>query len=69
MARVVFTPNLQRHVICPPAEVIGATVREVLAFGSTTGSLWISEDAGTRWQRLSAELPPVHAVRFGAQTA
>ena len=38
---------------------------EVLAFGSTTGSLWISEDAGDSWQRLSAELPPVHAVRFG----
>ena len=30
MARVVFTPNLQRHVPCPPAEVPGATVREVL---------------------------------------
>ena len=30
MATVVFTPNLQRHVDCPPAEVAGATVREVL---------------------------------------
>ena len=30
MARVVFTPNLQRHVACPPAEVVGGTVREVL---------------------------------------
>jgi hypothetical protein len=30
MARVVFTANLQRHVVCPPAEVAGRTVREVL---------------------------------------
>jgi sulfur carrier protein ThiS len=30
MARVVFTPNLQRHVACPAAEAPGATVREVL---------------------------------------
>lgn len=30
MARVVFTPNIQRHVVCPEAEAPGATVREVL---------------------------------------
>lgn len=30
MATVVFTANLQRHVRCPPAEVNGATLREVL---------------------------------------
>lgn len=30
MARVVFTPNIQRHVECPEAEAPGATVREVL---------------------------------------
>jgi hypothetical protein len=30
MPRVVFTPNLQRHVACPPADVPGRTVREVL---------------------------------------
>jgi molybdopterin synthase sulfur carrier subunit len=30
VARVVFTPNLQRHVACGPAEAEGATVREVL---------------------------------------
>lgn len=30
MARVVFTPNLQRHVACPEAEAPGASVREVL---------------------------------------
>jgi sulfur-carrier protein len=30
MARVVFTPNLQRHVACPATEAPGRTVREVL---------------------------------------
>src|SRR5215216_6763942 len=30
MARVIFTRNIQRHVACPPGEVSGATVREVL---------------------------------------
>ena len=30
MPRVVFTPNLQRHVRLPPTTVNGATVREVL---------------------------------------
>ena len=30
MARVVFTPNLQRHVACPPTEATGRTVGEVL---------------------------------------
>ena len=30
MARVLFTPNIQRHVACPPAEVDGKTVRDIL---------------------------------------
>lgn len=30
MPRVVFTQNLQRHVTCPPAQVAGGTVRELL---------------------------------------
>ncbi len=30
MPRVTFTRNLQRHVACPPCEVAGGTVREVL---------------------------------------
>jgi len=30
MARVVFTPNIQRHVACPATEAPGVTVREVL---------------------------------------
>jgi hypothetical protein len=35
-----------------------------LAFGSTTGSLWVSEDGGDGWQAVSLNLPPVYAVRF-----
>jgi photosystem II stability/assembly factor-like uncharacterized protein len=35
-----------------------------LAMGSTTGSVWISEDSGDSWTRLSAELPPVFCLRF-----
>jgi sulfur-carrier protein len=30
MARIVFTANIQRHVVCPEAEAAGRTVREVL---------------------------------------
>ena len=35
-----------------------------LAFGSTTGSVWVSEDGGDSWQTISTNLPPVYAVRF-----
>ena len=35
-----------------------------LAFGSTTGSLWVSRDGGDRWQEVTAHLPPIHAVRW-----
>jgi hypothetical protein len=35
-----------------------------LAFGSTTGSVWISEDASDSWQTVSSNLPPVYVVRF-----
>lgn len=35
-----------------------------LAFGSTTGALWLSEDGGDHWTELSAHLPPVYAVTF-----
>ena len=30
MAKVIFTPNIQRHVVCADAEARGSTVREVL---------------------------------------
>jgi len=35
-----------------------------LAFGSTTGSVWISDDSGDSWQTVASNLPPVYAVRF-----
>lgn len=35
-----------------------------LALGTTTGGLWISEDAGDTWHCISAHLPPIYAVRF-----
>lgn len=35
-----------------------------LVFGSTTGSLWSSEDGGDSWKTVSSNLPPVYAVRF-----
>ncbi len=37
---------------------------DVLAFGSTTGSLWTSEDGGDSWSTTSSNLPPVYCVRF-----
>jgi hypothetical protein len=36
-----------------------------IAFGSTTGGLWLSENQGDSWRCLSTQLPPVHCVRFG----
>jgi molybdopterin synthase sulfur carrier subunit len=30
MAKVFFTPNIQRHVLCPEVQPAGGTVREVL---------------------------------------
>ncbi len=35
-----------------------------LAFGSTTGSLWISDDQGDSWTDISKHLPPILCVRF-----
>ena len=35
-----------------------------LAFGSTTGGLWVSEDQGDSWEMVSHTLPPVYCVRF-----
>lgn len=36
---------------------------DLLAFGSTTGSLWVSDDGGAQWQSVTAHLPPIYAVR------
>ena len=37
---------------------------DVLAMGSTTGSLWISEDQGDSWTTVSTFLPPIYCARF-----
>ena len=37
---------------------------KMLAMGSTTGGLWVSEDEGRSWQCLSRDLPPISVVRF-----
>lgn len=36
-----------------------------LAFGSTTGNLYVSEDRGESWQTVANNLPPIYSVRFG----
>ncbi|MCI0380452.1 MAG: hypothetical protein L0215_22940 [Gemmataceae bacterium] len=35
-----------------------------LAFGSSTGSCWFSNDQGDSWKCLSTNLPPIYCVRF-----
>jgi hypothetical protein len=37
---------------------------ERLAVSSTTGSLWLSDDAGDHWRLISADFPPIHAVTW-----
>jgi hypothetical protein len=37
-----------------------------VTLGSTTGSLWVSDDGGDSWQTISNHLPPVYGVRFAA---
>lgn len=37
---------------------------ETLAMGSTTGGLWISEDAAASWRCVSRDLPPIAVLRF-----
>jgi photosystem II stability/assembly factor-like uncharacterized protein len=36
-----------------------------LAFGSTTGNLYVSEDRGASWRAVAHHLPPIYSVRFG----
>ncbi|HEU4582022.1 MAG TPA: hypothetical protein VFS67_27390 [Polyangiaceae bacterium] len=37
---------------------------DTLAFGSTTGNLYVSEDRGESWQAVGNHLPPIYSVRF-----
>ncbi len=63
----VLTKGLpQRHaydVVYRHALAIDST-GERLAFGSTTGGLWVSESSGEKWSEVIHTLPPVYAVRF-----
>ena len=36
-----------------------------LAFGSTTGNLYVSENRGDSWRAVANNLPPIYSVRFG----
>ena len=42
---------------------------ERLAFGSTTGSLWVTENGGDGWITVAEHLPPVYAVAFADPAA
>lgn len=35
-----------------------------LAFGSTTGGCWVTDDQGETWQTVAEHLPPIFCVRF-----
>jgi photosystem II stability/assembly factor-like uncharacterized protein len=35
-----------------------------LAFGSTTGNLYLSENRGESWRAVASNLPPIYSVRF-----
>ena len=41
---------------------------ERLAFGSTTGSVWVSEGGGDSWQTIANHLPPVLSVEVQTLT-
>lgn len=36
----------------------------VVAFGSTTGNLYVSDDGGESWTTVGNNLPPIYSVRF-----
>jgi hypothetical protein len=35
-----------------------------VAFGSTTGNLYVSDDGGDHWTTVTTNLPPIYSVRF-----
>ena len=35
-----------------------------LAFGSTTGNLWVTADQGDHWHEVASNLPPIYSVRY-----
>jgi hypothetical protein len=51
------------HLVYRHALEVSADGR-TLVMGSTTGSVWVSENGGDSWERVSGELPPVYCVRM-----
>lgn len=41
-----------------------ASQGDLLAFGTTTGNLYVSEDRGDSWLTVGNNLPPIYSVRF-----
>jgi photosystem II stability/assembly factor-like uncharacterized protein len=42
-----------------------ATHEGQVAFGSTTGNLYASDDGGETWTCVGNNFPPIYSVRFG----
>jgi molybdopterin synthase sulfur carrier subunit len=56
MATVSFTPNIQRHVDCPPSNVEGETVRQVLDAvfaGNPRARGYVLDDQGAVRQHMN----------------
>ncbi|MEP6845922.1 MAG: glycosyl hydrolase, partial [Panacibacter sp.] len=41
-----------------------ATSGDAVAFGTTTGNLFVSNDRGESWQVINNYLPMIHSVQF-----
>jgi len=57
MPTVRFTQNIQRHVACPPRDVQGATVRDVLEqyfAGNERARSYVLDDQGRLRQHMAA---------------
>jgi molybdopterin synthase sulfur carrier subunit len=55
MPTVTFTPNIQRHVSCPPAEVAGETVRSTLEAvfrGNPRAKAYVLDEQGAVRQHM-----------------
>jgi hypothetical protein len=40
------------------------SIGNTLAFGTTTGALWLTEDQRNSWQCVPEHLSPIYCVRF-----
>ena len=45
--------------------LVASSDGQTLAMASTTGGLWVSEDAGSSWECLSRDMPPIAVLRLG----